>query len=150
MKVHYKDLLNFLSDTPSEDLISEKLFQLGHEHELNNGIFDIEITPNRGDCLSLLGLSRDLNIFFGNKNNLEIYDGPIDELNLDFRNKSKIDCPKISFLEIEIANKSKNYKPYLESYFTNLNQKKINFFTDISNYLSYEIGQPTHCYDRKR
>ena len=43
MKVHYKDLLNFLSDTPSEDLISEKLFQLGHEHELNNGIFDIEI-----------------------------------------------------------------------------------------------------------
>ena len=150
MKVHYKDLLNFLSDTPSEDLISEKLFQLGHEHELNNGIFDIEITPNRGDCLSLLGLSRDLNIFFGNKNNLEIYDGPIDELNLDFRNKSKIDCPKISFLEIEIANKSKKYKPYLESYFTNLNQKKINFFTDISNYLSYEIGQPTHCYDRKK
>ena len=150
MKVHYKDLLNFLSDTPSEDLISEKLFQLGHEHELNNGIFDIEITPNRGDCLSLLGLSRDLNIFFGNKNNLEIYDGPIDELNLDFRNKSKIDCPKISFLEIEIANKSKNYKPYLEDYFTNLNQKKINFFTDISNYLSYEIGQPTHCYDRKK
>ena len=25
--------------------------------------------------------------------------------------------------------------------------KKNNFFTDVSNYLSYEIGQPTHCYD---
>ena len=24
---------------------------------------------------------------------------------------------------------------------------KNNLFTDISNYLSYEIGQPTHCYD---
>ena len=27
--------------------------------------------------------------------------------------------------------------------------KKTNLFTDISNYISYELGQPTHCFDRE-
>ena len=31
--------------------------------------------------------------------------------------------------------------------FSRFKYKKVNFFTDISNYLAYEIGQPTHCYD---
>ncbi len=32
-------------------------------------------------------------------------------------------------------------------YFLDLKLNKNNFFTDVSNYLSYETGQPTHCYD---
>jgi phenylalanyl-tRNA synthetase beta subunit len=61
MKFAYQDLLVFLNEKPSKDDLSEKLFQLGHEHEIIDDIFDMEITPNRGDCLSLIGLSRDLN-----------------------------------------------------------------------------------------
>ena len=34
MKIVYKDLIKFLSDKPSKELLSEKLFQLGHEHEI--------------------------------------------------------------------------------------------------------------------
>jgi len=26
---------------------------------------------------------------------------------------------------------------------------KTNLFTDISNYISYELGQPTHCFERE-
>ena len=59
MKVSYKSLLRNFKSKPSIIEISNKLFQLGHEHELENSIFDIEITPNRGDCLSLQGLCRD-------------------------------------------------------------------------------------------
>ena len=63
MKIIYQDLLNFLAEKPPKDLLSEKLFQLGHEHEIDGDILDMELTPNRGDCLSLNGLARDLNIF---------------------------------------------------------------------------------------
>ena len=35
MKIIYQDLLNFLSKQPSKEDLSEKLFQLGHEHEIN-------------------------------------------------------------------------------------------------------------------
>ena len=39
----------------------------------------------------------------------------------------------------------------LESdYFMKLHLNKNNFFTDVSNYLSYETGQPTHCYDASK
>ena len=50
MKFLYKDLLTFLLEKPSKDNLSEKLFQLGHEHEVSGDIFDLDLTPNRGDC----------------------------------------------------------------------------------------------------
>ena len=62
----------------------------------------MELTPNRGDCLSLNGLARDLNIFFGKVEPFKIFEGDIEPLNLNFKNLSPDACPKISFLEIEI------------------------------------------------
>ena len=48
----------------------------------------MELTPNRGDCLSLIGLARDLNIFFGNSNDIQIYEDRIENLDIDFENLS--------------------------------------------------------------
>ena len=149
MKILYQDLLRHLSDKPSKELLSEKLFQLGHEHEIHGDIFDMELTPNRGDCLSLIGLARDLNVFFGRSYPSAIFVDNIDALELDFENLSPSDCKKISFLEIEIENSESNYKPYLENYFNAIGNKKTNLFTDISNFISYEQGQPTHCFDKE-
>ncbi len=149
MKFLFQDLLNFLKEQPSKEDLSKKLFQLGHEHEINGDIFDMEITPNRGDCLSLIGLSRDLNNFYFNKEPYQIYDKDIGILDLNFSNLSTDSCPKISFLEIEIDDIVLPYKPYLENYFLKLGNNKTNFFTDISNYVSYERGLPTHCFDKK-
>ena len=38
-------------------------------------------------------------------------------------------------------------KNELNDYFNDLQINKNNFFTDVSNFISYEMGQPTHCYD---
>ena len=57
MKIHYNDILRFIDEKPSIGDLSKKLFQLGHEHEINGEVFDMELTPNRGDCLSIYGLS---------------------------------------------------------------------------------------------
>ena len=149
MKFIYQDLLNFLEGQPSKEALSDKLFQLGHEHEIDGDIFDMEITPNRGDCLSLIGLSRDLNNFYQYEDPFETYEEEIELLNIDFKNLSIESCPKISFLEIEIDGEISPYKAYLENYFSIIGNKKTNFFTDISNYLSYERGQPTHCFDKE-
>ena len=147
MKIAHKYLLEFLQDKPSENDISKKLFQLGHENSIENKIFDIEFTPNRGDCLSVYGLARDLNVFYPMNSNLKIMQGSIKPLNINFVNNAVDDCPKISFLNLKIEGEIKPYKPYLKSFFKDFNLKKNNFFTDISNYIAYEIGQPTHCYD---
>lgn len=147
MKFIYQDLLNFLSEKPSKEILSEKLFQLGHEHEIDGNLFIMELTPNRGDCLSLNGLARDLNIFFRKKEPFKVFEADIEPLNLNFKNLSSQACPKISFLEIEIESIPNTYKSYLENYFSISGTNKTNFFTDVSNYISYELGQPTHCFD---
>jgi phenylalanyl-tRNA synthetase beta chain len=107
----------------------------------------MEFTPNRGDCLSINGLLRDLAVFYTIDFSQEIYNEQLAELNMDFENQSENICPQISFLKIAIDKVPGLYKNSLEDYFSDLGINKNNFFTDVSNYLSYETGQPTHCYD---
>ena len=147
MKIAYKHLVKNIITNPSIDEISDRLFQLGHEHEIEEDIFNIEFTPNRGDCLSLNGLLRDLSVFYDVNINQEIYNEKLNILDIDFENFSQDTCPQISFLKLEIESIPEKYKDYLNDYFIDLNLNKNNFFTDISNYISYENGQPTHCYD---
>ena len=147
MKIHLDHLTKHVNQKVSFSDLSQKLFQLGHEHELKDNILDLEITPNRGDCLSIKGITREISNFFSTEFMPQIFSDPIEEFDFDFTNNSLEDCPNISFLLIEISEVPSKYNDYLESYFEDLEIKKNNFFTDISNYLSYELGQPTHCYD---
>ena len=150
MKIVHKHLVDSIKSSPSIAEISEKLFQLGHEHEIENGIFDMEFTPNRGDCLSVNGLLRDLKLFYDINLNHEVYENEMNTFDFKFVNNAKEKCPKISFLKIDIENELSPYKGVLKSYFNDLSLKKNNFFTDISNFISYETGQPTHCYDASK
>jgi len=147
MKICERHLRKFILHDLDKETLSKKLFQLGHENEIINDIIDIELTPNRGDCLSLLGMARDLNVFYKTNLNLPIYQNEIEHFNLQFKNEAEAECPSINFLNISVKELPDKYISEVESYFIDLNLKKNNFFTDISNYVAYEMGQPTHCYD---
>jgi len=58
----------------------------------------MEFTPNRGDCLSINGLLRDLAVFYTVDLNQEIFTEKLNELQLDFENLSESICPKYHFL----------------------------------------------------
>ena len=147
MKINYKHLSRHLINEVSIETISDMLFQLGHENEVQGNILDIEFTPNRGDCLSILGLARDLNALTPSHQELEIFNGELNPLKLGFTNIATNACNKISFLYLEVDHINNNYEDYLENYFSDLNINKNNLFTDVSNYVSYELGQPSHAYD---
>ncbi len=150
MKIAYKHLVKYFESVISIDEMSQSLYQLGHEHEIEGNIFDMELTPNRGDCLSLRGLLRDLNVFYKINLDEDIYQKDIENFDFNFLNHVPEICPKISFLKIKIDRSTFKYQEPLNSYFSDLNIKKNNFFTDISNYIAYETGQPTHCYDSSK
>ena len=150
MKVAYKHIISYIPSKPTIDEISERFFQLGHEHEIEDEIFKMELTPNRGDCLSVHGLVRDLAPFYEIDLTSDIYEKQIDKLNIGFINHVPDACSHISFLKIEIEGKISPYNGKLKEYFEDLSINKNNFFTDVSNYISYERGQPTHCYDAKK
>ena len=147
MNLSYQHLVKKIPSKPSIEEISDRLFQLGHENEVNGQIIEIEITPNRGDCLSLDGILRDLNVFYSIDFDKDIYEDGLKPFSFEFKNLAVKDCSKISFMMIEIEQTCTNYKGELKDYFNDLKTNKNNFFTDISNFISYETGQPTHCYD---
>ena len=103
MKIAYSHLIQHIEENPTIEEISDSLFQLGHEHEIDGGVFDMEFTPNRGDCLSLNGLLWDLSVFYTVDFNQEIYMEKLDDLQIDFENLSESICPQISFLKLEIV-----------------------------------------------
>jgi phenylalanyl-tRNA synthetase beta chain len=150
MKVAYKHLIHHIPSKPSISEISDRFFQLGHEHEIEDEIFNMELTPNRGDCLSIHGLVRDLAPFYEIDLTDDIYQKEIKKLDIGFINNAPDACSHISFLKIDIEGEIAPYSGKLKEYFKDLSTNKNNFFTDISNYISYERGQPTHCYDLKK
>ncbi len=162
MKISLSHIREFLPEIDNTEQISDILFSLGHEHTIESPkVIDFEITPNRGDCLSILGISRDINasvssqFHYINLNDKKDYLynddkkllDSLKDLQLNFVNKAPKECPEIYFLEIEVDTLPTKYEKYLENYFTDLGINKNNFFADISNFVAYEIGQPTHCYD---
>jgi phenylalanyl-tRNA synthetase beta chain len=147
MKIAYSHLVKNIIENPSIENLSDSLFQLGHEHEVDGNIYNMEFTPNRGDCLSINGLLKDLAVFYTVDLKEDIFTKKIKELSIDFKNLSENICPQVTFLKLEIDEIPQEYSNSLDSYFSKLGLNKNNFFTDISNYLSYETGQPTHCYD---
>ena len=84
MEIHYDHLVKFFRSKPKLNEISDSLLQLGHEHELSNKTFDIEFTPNRGDCLSLNGLVRDLGVFFETADEIPTYKEEIPKIAFNF------------------------------------------------------------------
>ena len=150
MKVAYKHLISYIPSKPNIDEVSERFFQLGHEHEIDDEIFDMELTPNRGDCLSVHGLVRDLAPFYKIDLTSDIYEKELKKLDIGFVNHAQEACSHISFLKIDIEGEIASYNGKFKEYFKDLGINKNNFFTDVSNYISYERGQPTHCYDAKK
>ena len=73
MIISKNHLKRFLVKDFKDHELSSILFQLGHENEIENSLIDIEFTPNRGDCLSLYGLARDLNNFYELRRSIDLY-----------------------------------------------------------------------------
>ena len=62
MKIPYKLIQERLDLNPSIDQLSDILFQLGHEHEIKNNVFEMEFIIER--LFSLDGLLRDIAFFY--------------------------------------------------------------------------------------
>ena len=127
MKVHYRHLLEKIHSKPKLKELSDKFFQLGHEHEILDDVFNFELTPNRGDCLSLNGLLRDLKLFYDIEVDNNFYSEDIHQGDISFINNARSSCSKISFLKIEIDEIPHDYDDALEKYFKDL-EFDIDFF----------------------
>ncbi|MBQ7718878.1 MAG: phenylalanine--tRNA ligase subunit beta [Clostridia bacterium] len=136
-------------------LIFQKDYPLGTDVKeilgLNDSVIEFEITSNRPDCLSVIGLARESAATFGKPFNLKApavkgADGDVNDY-VKVTVKDSALCPRYvarAVKNIKIATSPKWMRDRLES----CGVRAINNIVDITNYVMLEYGQPMHAFDK--
>lgn len=156
MKISYnwlKDLVKF-DATPQE--LSEKLTMVGLavdavEQIGDDYVLELDLTSNRPDCLSHLGVARDTGAIFDSEASLPEYRHAVE---------SKEKCNKLAKVEILNPELCPRYTAriirgvkigpspeWLVKRLEAMGQRSVNNIADITNYVMLETGQPLHAFD---
>ena len=120
-------------------------------------IFDIEITANRFDTASIIGIAREAFAILAAQNqkstlispkgsNLNLQPERSNPLPLDVVIKDQSLCPRFTAIVVENV-KIKPSPAYIKNRLEASSLRSINNIVDISNYLMLELGQPMHTFD---
>ncbi len=111
-------------------------------------IYDLEVTPNRPDCLSHYGLAREISVFtdrplrkieFALEEDEEESSFPVEIQEMDL-------CPRYVARVVEDV-EVRESPEWLREKLEKLGLQSVNSVVDLSNYLLYAIGHPTHVFD---
>ncbi|MFK7823000.1 MAG: phenylalanine--tRNA ligase subunit beta [Oligoflexales bacterium] len=115
-------------------------------------ILDISLTPNRADCLSYVGLARDLAAKLGRTLRLPDIKCGSGEFQTSEKVKVKIaadaGCARFTALAIEGV-KSVAAPTWMQTRLKAAGMRPINLLVDVTNYVMLELGQPIHAYDKR-
>ena len=119
---------------------------------LDDEVIDFELTSNRGDLLSILGMAYELGAIYNKKvkdvdlSYKKLKENIKDSFSIDIQTK---DCPLFlakKVVDVEI----KESPEFIKSRLIASGIRPINNVVDISNYVMLELGQPLHYYDADR
>ena len=116
--------------------------------DLDDTVVEFEITPNRPDCLSIVGMAREIAASFDKKLN------PINVKNLkEIENKSLLnitihsdDCKRYSASIVKDVTIKESARK-VQNYLLNSGIRPVNNIVDLTNFLMLELGQPLHAFD---
>ncbi|MBI1908648.1 MAG: phenylalanine--tRNA ligase subunit beta [Deltaproteobacteria bacterium] len=160
MKIPYSWLKEFVPSlrwNPAQ--VSERLTATGFEIESlekigEETILEIAITPNRGDCLSILGIAREVAAVTGVPlkrvgavpRGRPSCQGRHMGLPLQLRVLAKKDCPRYAYAVLEKVRIAPS-PSWLKDRLALVGIRSINNVVDATNYVLMERGQPLHAFD---
>lgn len=146
-----------LSDKHEGILVLEANAKVGEKFseyiKANEVVFEIGITPNRGDLFSHIGVAREIASIYDNKISIpeiKIYESQTPTSGLI---KIKIDNPKLCrrFTGRVIENVNVTESPaWLQKKLKAIGLRPINNIVDITNFVMFETGQPLHAFDNDK
>ncbi|MCL4385653.1 MAG: phenylalanine--tRNA ligase subunit beta [Actinobacteria bacterium] len=142
-----------LSQESEGILILEGNYKLGESFArqvgLDDWVFEIEVTPNRPDCLSVIGIAREISAITGLRFKSLEYDCQ-NEININKNFQIEIKnlqlCPRYSakiFKDIV----DKKTPDWMKNRLLLCDIRSINLVVDLTNYIMLETGQPLHAFD---
>ena len=162
MKILKSHLEEKLGKKKNVGKLSDQLTKLGLEVDSITKIktdycIDIDLTPNRGDCFSALGVAREIaaadqTVLKKEKSLLKFNGNSKTKVQV----QAKEACPKYSYLEISnlsLTNSKGRVKELPQQINSRLEAAGINLINpivDILNYVMLDIGQPMHAFDKNK
>ena len=118
-----------------------------------DAIFNLEVTPNRPDCLSMIGLAREIAAITGST--LRLPDAVYPETEASIKDKVSVEiqdpdlCPR--YCASLIANVKIGESPeWMQKRLISYGMHPINNIVDITNFVMLEYGQPLHAFDYEK
>ncbi len=141
--------INGIHELPNNAPIGEDAVKF---MELDDEVIDFELTSNRGDLLSILGMAYEIGALYGKKvKEMEIsFKEETNSIEKNFKLDIKTEnCPL--FLVKKVTDVSIKESPdFIKNRLIASGIRPINNVVDISNYVMLETGQPLHYYDADR
>ena len=159
MKISVRWLNEYLEPaTITADSAEETLtfvgFPIESAEELPNGDvrLDVEVTSNRGDCLSHVGLAREIAAATGRRLRLPKGAEPTPMGGPDASTSALVDNRVTDVCRMFTAQVIRGVKvgpspKWLVEALAAVGQRSINNIVDVTNYVALEYGQPTHVFD---
>jgi phenylalanyl-tRNA synthetase beta chain len=123
--------------------------QLTELIQINDNVIEISLTPNRGDCLSITGIAREVAVF--NKIDFNIPEVQTTDINIATTRNVKLSavnaCPKYLGRVIENVDTAVKTPLWLSEKLRRSGLRSINVVVDITNFVMLELGQPMHAFD---
>lgn len=120
--------------------------------DLDDICFTLKLTPNRGDCLSIHGIAREVGALTGAAVTMPSFDPvpvTLDEI-LAVDVQAPDLCGRFAGRVIRGVNASARTPDWMASRLMRAGQRPVSVLVDISNYVMLELGRPTHVFDLDR
>ena len=120
--------------------------------QLDDALIDIDLTPNRGDCLSVQGIARELKVLAdGDYHPLDVQKvEPNDDQQIDIVVQDDQACPSYLGRVISGIDPLASSPRWMQERLRRCGVRPISAVVDIGNYVMLEIGQPMHAFDRDK
>lgn len=142
LSTDHEGLMELPADAPVGTDIREYL-------DLDDTVFELKMTPNRADCLSVLGVAREVAAL----NDLSMTVPSFEPVDVSIADRVAVDvqspdlCGRFVGRVIKGVNARATTPEWMKRRLERAGQRPVSALVDISNYVMLELGRPSHVFD---
>lgn len=122
---------------------------LARHLRLDDSVLDVDLTPNRGDCFSVLGIAREI----AAKRGIALGGPPLAAVPASIDDRRAVElvapaaCPRFAGRVVRNLDLGRPTPDWLSERLRRAGSRPIHPVVDVTNYVMLELGQPLHAYD---
>lgn len=141
----HQGLMELPLDAPVGDNIIDYL-------DLDDSIIDLDLTPNRSDCLSMIGLARETGLI----NQLDVNEVDLQKVEPSIEDTFPVEldagaaCSRFVGRVVRNIDQTAESPLWMKEKLRRSGLRSIDPVVDVTNYVMLELGQPLHAYDHAK